>query len=268
MHKQTKIVWVVSDGTGRTAAQLIKAASYQFEDADIEYRIITEVTTHEKIQEIVGRVKRETGMIVYTIVSDSNRRLFHRLAVENHILVVDLFGPLIVTMQKFLQKVALEQPGLTQIINRDYYRMVDAVDFTIKHDDGKALSKVGDADIIILGPSRVGKTPLSVYLAYMGWKVANIPVISGRDPFDNIEINPSKVFCLVIEPGFLQKRRVDRIKKLGDPNISGYTEFKSIIEEIEYCKRLSLDGARWPMIDVSYRTIEDIAKEILQHLSV
>ena len=133
---------------------------YQFGATNIEYKIITEVTTEEKIAEAVDRVKNESGMIVYTIVSESNRRLLHRLMVENHILSVDLFGPIIATMQKFLQKVPLEQPGLTQKINRDYFRMVDAVDFTIKHDDGNTLASAGNADIILIGPSRVGKTPL------------------------------------------------------------------------------------------------------------
>jgi len=268
METQKKIVWIVSDGTGRTAMHLIRAASYQFGAANIEYRTVTEVTTEEKITEAVQRVKNESGMIVYTIVSESNRRLLHRLAVENHILSVDLFGPVIATMQKFLQKVPLEQPGLTQKINRDYFRMVDAVDFTIKHDDGNTLASAGDADIILIGPSRVGKTPLSVYLAYMGWKVANIPVIGGQLPAPLEGFNPLKVFCLVIDAAFLQRRRIDRIRKLGDPMISGYTDMKSINEEIDYCKKISENGKKWPLIDVTYRPIEDIAKELIQLVSI
>jgi regulator of PEP synthase PpsR (kinase-PPPase family) len=261
-------VWIVSDGTGRTALQLLKAASYQFADPDIEYRTVRDVLTEEQIFSFVERVRQESGMVVYTIVSETNRRLLHRLCNENHILAVDLFGPLISTLQKFLQKVPLEQPGLSQKINRDYFRMVDAVDFTIRHDDGKALGTIGDADIILIGPSRVGKTPLSVYLAYMGWKVANIPVITGQIPGAELESYPYKVFCLVIDPVFLQKRRIDRIRKLGNPRIEGYTELKSIQEEIEYCKKLCDDGKKWPLIDVSYRPIEDIAKEIIQLVSI
>ena len=268
METQKKIVWVVSDGTGRTAMQLLRAASYQFGATCIEYRTITEVTTEEKIVEVVERVKDESGMIVYTIVSDFNRRLLHRLALENHILTVDLFGPIISTMQKFLQKVPLEQPGLSQKINRDYFRMVDAVDFTIKHDDGNALASAVDADIVLIGPSRVGKTPLSVYLAYMGWKVANIPIIGDRIPAPLKEVNPLKLFCLIIDPVFLQRRRINRIRKLGDPMISGYTDMKSINDEIDFCKKISEDGKKWPLIDVTDRPIEDIAKEIIQLVSI
>jgi regulator of PEP synthase PpsR (kinase-PPPase family) len=265
---QNKIVWIVSDGTGRTATQLVKAASYQFENAHIEYRTIIDVTTEKQIEEIVERVKRESGMIVYTIVSKLHRRFLHRLSVENHIMSVDLFGPIVATLQKFLQKVPLEQPGLTQKINQNYYRMVDALDFSICHDDGKALESVDEADIVIIGPSRVGKTPLSVYLAYMGWKVANIPVIANSNPTKSLNLIPFKVFCLIIDPTFLQKRRIDRIKKLGDPKISGYTDLKSINEEIEYCREISQDGKKWPLIDVTYKPIEDIAKEIIQLVSL
>lgn len=268
MADQKKIVWIISDGTGRSAAQLIKAAAYQFNEADLEYRILKDVTSEEKIHEIIKRVKDETGMIVYTVVSKSNRRLLSRLAMENHILAVDLFGPLISTLQKFLEKVPLEMPGLTYMFNRDYFRMMDAVDFTVKHDDGAFLDDVDKADIILIGPSRVGKTPLAIYLAYTGWKVANIPIIKDNEPPDMIKHIPFKVICLITEPSMLQVRRIERIKKMGDPNITGYTDLKSINEEIEFCKRLSRDGKNWPLIDVSNRPIEDVAKEIIQLVSV
>jgi len=162
MNKQKKIVWVVSDGTGRTATQLIKAASYQFELSDIKYKIIKNVVNKKQIFGVIDRVKKETGMVVYTLVSKSNRRVIHRLCVENHILSVDFFGNLISTMEKFLQKVPLELPGLSYKINRDYFRMVDAVEFTVKHDDGASIQNIDNADIILVGPSRVGKTPLSI----------------------------------------------------------------------------------------------------------
>ncbi len=268
MEKQKKTVWIVSDGTGRTAVQVIKAASYQFTDLDADYRVVDNVTTKEQIFDLMEAVKKKSGMLVYTIVSKSNRRLLHRLAVENHILTVDLFGPIISTLQKFLEQVPVEVPGLSFKMNRDYFRMVEAVDFTIRHDDGRNIESVNRADIILLGPSRVGKTPLAVYLGYMGWKVANIPVIQGHGLPDLLERVPFKVFCLVIEPGLLQKRRIDRIQKLGGPEIAEYTDMKSISKEIEFCKVLTDNGKKWPLIDMSYRTVEDVAKDIIQLVSI
>jgi len=268
MEKQKKIVWIVSDGTGRTAAQVIQAASYQFTDLDIDYRVVDNVTRKEQIFDLIEMVKQKSGMIVYTIVSKSNRRLLNRLAVENHILTVDLFGPLISTLQKFLEQVPVEVPGLSYKMNRDYFRMVEAVDFTIKHDDGRNVESMNRADIVLVGPSRVGKTPLAVYLGYMGWKVANIPVIRGHSLPELLDQVPFKVFCLIIEPGLLQKRRIDRIQKLGDPKISGYTDIKSIGEEIEFCRLLAENGKKWPLIDMSYRTVEDVAKDIIQLVSI
>ncbi len=268
VEKQKKIVWIVSDGTGRTALQVIKAAFYQFTGLDVDYRIVDNVTTKEQIFDLMESVKQKSGMLVYTIVSKSNRRLLNRLAVENHILAVDLFGPLISILQKFLEQVPVEVPGLSYKMNRDYFRMVEAVDFTIKHDDGMNVESANRADIVIVGPSRVGKTPLAVYLGYMGWKVANIPVIQGHSLPGLLDHVPFKVFCLVIEPGLLQKRRIDRIQKLGDPEIAGYTDAKSISDEIEFCRVLADDGKKWPLIDMSYRTVEDVAKDIIQLVSI
>jgi len=267
MPDEKKILWVVSDGTGRTSLQAIKAALYQFGNVQIDLRVIGDVITEDRVVDIMERVKDESGMIVYTLVSETRRRLLHRLASENHILSVDLFGPLIATMEKFFRKIPLESPGLSYKHNRDYYRMVDAVDFTIKHDDGKSPSDIEEADIILIGPSRVGKTPLAVYLAYTGWKVANIPVIlqTPQAPLpETVDKAGARVFCLVIEPEKLKKRRVDRIRRLGDPKVDGYTEISSIIHELSYCRQLAGEGKKWPVIDVSNRTVEDVAKQIVQ----
>jgi regulator of PEP synthase PpsR (kinase-PPPase family) len=268
MEEQRKILWIVSDGTGRTVQQVIKAALYQFGDMDIEYKIVREVTTEEKIIDVIEQVKRESGMIVYTIVSEANRRLMDRLSVENHILSVDLLGPLLSTLQKFFQKVPIETPGLTFLRNRDYFRMVDAVDFTIKHDDGASISDIDKADIILVGPSRVGKTPLAIYLAYMGWKVANIPLIKGNPLPEVLDRIRLKVFCLIVEPEMLRMRRTERIKRLGDPEIKGYTERSIILQELQHCREVSEDGRKWALLDISHRTIEDQAKEIIRLVSL
>jgi regulator of PEP synthase PpsR (kinase-PPPase family) len=268
MATQKKIVWILSDGTGRTALDVLKAASYQFEDPELEFRTLSDVTSEEKAYLLIDRIRRESGMIVYTVVSDSLRRALHRLCVVHHILSVDLFGPLITTMQKFLEKVPLERPGLTYQFNRDYFRMVDAVDFTIKHDDGRSVDSLERADIILIGPSRVGKTPLAVYLGYMGWKVSNIPVVRGRELPALLNRLPQKVFSLTIDAFLLQRRRADRIRKMGDPHIEGYTDMEAINEELRYCRRLAGNGKKWPVIDMSYRPVEDIAKEIIQLVSL
>jgi regulator of PEP synthase PpsR (kinase-PPPase family) len=268
MESKKKILWVVSDGTGRTALEVLKAASYQFENPDFEYRTVGEVTSVDRVVDLIDRVKAESGMVVYTLVSGSLRRALHHLCVENHILCVDLFGPVITTLQKFLQKVPLESPGLSYKLNRDYFRMVDAIDFTITHDDGRMLDTADKADIILVGPSRVGKTPLSIYLGYLGWKVANLPVVKGRELPPFIDRCSGRVFCLVIQPTLLQRRRVDRVKKLGDPNIEGYVDLSSINEELEYSRRIADGGNRWPVLDMSFRPVEEIARQIIQLISI
>jgi regulator of PEP synthase PpsR (kinase-PPPase family) len=268
MEPQRRIVWVISDGTGRTAREVLRAASYQFEDSDLEYRLRGGVTSEAQIIELMDRIQEESGMVVYTIVSGDLRRVLHRLCMDRHLLAVDLFGPVITTLQKFLQKVPLESPGLSYTLNRDYFRMVDAVDFTIRHDDGTGMESAEQADIILIGPSRVGKTPLSVYLGYLGWKVSNIPIVRGTGLPDFLVRVSHKVFCLVIDPKLLQRRRIDRVRKLGDPRISGYTDLDSINEELSYCRRVARNGRKWPLLDMSFRTVEDIAREIIQLVSI
>jgi regulator of PEP synthase PpsR (kinase-PPPase family) len=268
METRKNILWVISDGTGRTALDVIRAASYQFEDSEIEYRTVGNITSEAQIRDLVDRIEAEPGMVVYTMVSKVLRRALYRFCVDHHILSVDLFGPLITTLQKFLQKVPLESPGLSYRFNRDYFRMVDAVDFTVRHDDGTGLETAERADIILIGPSRVGKTPLAVYLGYMGWKVSNIPIVKGREIPGFLNANPNKVFSLVIDPSLLQRRRRDRIRKLGDPNIEGYTDLKVINEELAYCRQLADEGRLWPILDMSYRPVEDIAAEIIKLVSI
>jgi regulator of PEP synthase PpsR (kinase-PPPase family) len=259
-------VWAVSDGTGRTAMAVVRAAIYQFSREEVDFRVAGNVTTGEQITDLVEKVRKESGMIVYTIVSSPLRRLLHRLTVENHILAVDLFGPLITTMEKFFETVPLETPGLSFKLNRDYYRMVDAVDFTIRHDDGRGVEDVEAADIVLIGPSRVGKTPLAVYLAYMGWKTANIPVLLGIPMPVALDRIRFKVFSLVVSADILRKRRIDRLRKISAPQIEGYTEIREIERELQYGRELSEHGRKWAIVDMSDRTVEDVSKEIVRLL--
>ncbi|MFW6180486.1 MAG: pyruvate, water dikinase regulatory protein [Spirochaetota bacterium] len=265
MSGKRPIVWVVSDGTGRTALQMIRAASYQFEGVDLDVRVVPEVTTSERITGFLDRAADEPGLVVFTVVSEEHRRLLKELAGRRGLVTVDLFDSLINGMQAFLKAPPLEVPGLSHRKNADYFRMIDAVDFTVKHDDGRMLETAGEADIVLVGPSRVGKTPLALYLANQGWKVANVPLVPGRPP-EGLE-GLERVVCILIEHNLLQRRRRERLRRLGNPLISGYTDVDSIKEELRYCSELA--GARgWPVLDGSYRPIEDIAHQVLKRLGL
>jgi regulator of PEP synthase PpsR (kinase-PPPase family) len=144
--------------------------------------------------------------------------------------------------------------------------MVDAVDFTIRHDDGRGVEDVEAADIVLIGPSRVGKTPLAVYLAYMGWKTANIPVLLGIPMPVALDRIRFKVFSLVVSADILRKRRIDRLRKISAPQIEGYTEIREIERELQYGRELSEHGRKWAIVDMSDRTVEDVSKEIVRLL--
>jgi hypothetical protein len=265
MSEKRPIVWVVSDGTGRTALQMIRAVAYQFEGVDLDVRVVPEVASAERITGFLDRAAGEPDLVVFTMVSEEHRRLLKEGAGRRGLVTVDLFDTLINGMQAFLKAPPLEIPGLSNQKNADYFRMIDAVDFTVKHDDGRMLETAGEADIVLVGPSRVGKTPLALYLANQGWKVANVPLVPGRPPagLDGLE----RVVCIVIEHNLLQRRRRERMRRLGNPLITGYTDVESIQEELRFCYKQA--GERgWPVLDASYRPNEDIAHQVLKRLGL
>lgn len=256
------IVWIASDGTGRTAVQIVRSVSYQFE-RELDFRVVSEVETEDAIVDLIERVDREPGLLVYTIVSESNRELLRTLAAHRGLRTVDLFEPLISQLQQWLRMEPLEIPGLSQLRNADYFRMIDAVDFTVKHDDGRMLETIGESDLVLTGPSRAGKTPLALYLANLGWKVANVP-LTGPDFQPPPELDKlEQVFCILTEPNLLQRRRRERVRRLGDPLIRGYSDIGSIRREIEACREAARSRG-WTVIDVSYRPVEDTAHRVLE----
>lgn len=265
MSGKRPVVWVVSDGTGRTALQMIRAVSYQFEGVEPDLRVAAEVTTPEAITGFLDRAAGDPGLVVFTLVSEEHRRLLQRLAGRRGLLTVDLFDSLIKGMQAYLNEPPLEIPGLSHQRNADYFRMIDAVDFTVKHDDGRMLETAGKADIVLVGPSRAGKTPLSLYLANLGWKVANVPLVPGHPPDELEGLNP--VVCLVIDRKLLQRRRRERMRRLGDPLITGYTDEDGIQEELRFCSEQAR-ARGWPVLDVSYRPIEDVAHQVLKRVGL
>jgi regulator of PEP synthase PpsR (kinase-PPPase family) len=258
-------IFIVSDGTGRTANQLIKAALTQFPETETEITLYPVVRDKNKILEIISEAENGHAMIAHTIVDNELRNYLESECNPLKITLVDLIGPLINRMSYIFSEKPSQDPGLFYQTNQEYFQRIDAVQFAFKHDDGARVEEIDKAEIILLGVSRTFKTPLSVYLAYNGFFVANIPIIKGIQPPSLKNIDPSKVFCLTTIPNELSVLRATRSEAFGG-YIKEYSDIEAIKEELIFANRYFSLHPEWKIINVTNKPIEEIASEILNIL--
>src|SRR5918996_5098652 len=207
-------IFVLSDGTGQTGKRVLEAALLQF-DLPVMIIRIPDVRTVEQLNEVVVAATHDRGMIVYTLVSVELRQAVHIASMERGVIAVDLLGGLLAKLQDFLRRSPWGRPGLLYQTDTGYYQRVDAMEYTVQHDDGQKLDDLDEADLVIVGPSRTSKTPVSFYLAYRGWKVANVPLILELDPPETLHgLDARKVVGLATDPERLALIRRERLKNM------------------------------------------------------
>lgn len=260
---QKFVIFSVSDATGGLASGLAFAALRQFKEvATIVQR--PRVSTTEMITRIVDEAKERQGMIVFTLVSPDLRLHLQKKAEESQVVAVDIMGPLMLEMAKYFKDSPSSEPGLQYQLTSEYLRRNEAVDFTVKHDDGLGLETLSEANIILLGISRTSKTPISIYLAFRGFKVANIPIVKGVPiPAKVWEVETKKLIGLTIAPQTLLELRKNRLEKMGKRFAESYATIESIREEATYARRLFSELGDVPLIDVTGKAIEEAATEVL-----
>lgn len=265
MEPEKKIIYLVGERTGETVSKLANAALSQFVLDNIRVRVFTMVEDTALILSILSRARREKALVAYTIVDPQNRDFLEREAAKREVETVDVLGGLIIKFALFLEQQPLRIPGKQHQVDANYYRRIEAIEFAVKHDDGKSPHTLHKADIVLIGLSRTGKTPLSSYLAQMGWKVANIPLFLDVSlPGELFNIDQIKVYGLIIEPDALARVRQERLKYLGLPGDARYADREKIVREIEWCRAFFQKHPQWPVVDVSARAIEEIAAKIIQ----
>lgn len=261
-----KKVYIVSDGTGETAAQMVKAAMVQFQ-ANQDVYISRHQNMREELQiKAVCEEASESGaLIVYTIVSPEIRTILADQAKALGVTCVDLIGPLLAGLAGHFGYEPKSIAGLLHNVNEAYFKRIDAMEYTISHDDGRDLSRLGEADLIILGISRTSKTPLSMYLSQQGWKVVNIPLIHGFEtPKEIYEIDQRKVICLTIDPENLTTIRRNRLSRLGQSRGGEYADPEKVNEEIAYADEIFKKNRKWAVFNVTGKALEETAAEIIR----
>jgi [pyruvate, water dikinase]-phosphate phosphotransferase / [pyruvate, water dikinase] kinase len=261
-HSHDLWIFVLSDGSGQTGKRVLEAALLQFDRIAMVVRI-PYVATMAEVSEVVAEAVRRGGMIVYTLVAMDLRQALHMAATEHGVITVDLLGGLLSKLQDFFQRTPWGRPGLLQQSDAGYVERVDAMEFTVRHDDGRVVEDLSDAEVVLVGASRTSKTPVSFYLAYRGWKVANVPLILGVEPPEALRRrDPRAVVGFTIDPERLAVIRRARLRHLQAGEGSAYADPTHIREELRYCLDLCR-AYHWPVIDVTGKAVEETANEVI-----
>ena len=254
---------IVSDGTGQTARHALDAALTQFIGIEINIVYHQAVRSKLQVEKAVFEAKKNKAIIVHTLVKQEIRNILIREARNKDIETIDLMGPLLSRLSFHFSNSPSEKPGLFRSLNPEYFKRIDTMQFAFNHDDGLRTHELHKAEIILLGVSRTFKTPLSIYLAFKGWFVANIPIVFGINPPANLlNIPPEKIFCLTTTPHNLSALRKFREEYLGKQT-GDYASFDFVKREIAYANNYFSRQPKWSKIKVTSKPIEEIASEIL-----
>ena len=263
-----KLLYIISDGTGETAEKLLRAALKQFKGYLVHVIPFPHVTKTEQLYSILEQAARTDAMVVSTLVSADIRTKLEEIAAQLRIRHTDVIGTLLGQLSIFLRAQPQGVPNQMHQVNDEYFRRIEAVEFTVRGDDGKNPKMLSDADIILLGVSRTSKTPLSVFLAHKGYKVCNIPIVLNQTlPSSLFEIDERRVFALTIDAEVLQKIRKQRLKTMRVHAKSTYSNMDYILEELEWADDLYRSNPLWPVIDVTQKAVEETAAVVLNVLS-
>lgn len=262
-HRVARQIVIVSDATGRTAEMVVRAALVQFQGADVQIHLRPHVRTAESVRTAVQAAAKVRGLIVHTLVSPELRNLLLSEGRARDVPTIDLLGPLLLRLEDLLQLQPMAKPGLFREMDEEYRRRFEIVEFAVKHDDGQDPRGLQQADVVLVGVSRTSKTPLSIFLAGRGLRVANVPVVHQLPlPEELARVDPRKVVGLSIKPERLLELRRARLHQMETPPKFPYADPRHIWEELEYAQGL-FHRAGWPVVDVTDKSIEEVAAEVL-----
>ena len=261
-------VFVVSGGAGSSGVEVANTMLAQFPESRAEVVTLANVREAAQIEQAVLRAKEARGIIVYTLVDGRLGQAMSDLARRHGVTAIDLAGPLLEALTRELGVAPLGRPGLYRHLHREYFQRVAAMEYTMAHDDGCNPETWREADLVLLGISRTGKTPLSIYLSVLGWKVANYPIVPGIPvPETLFALDRARVMGLTISEERLLLFRRQRSSTLGLDRPTSYIDPSRVAEELSYAEALFRRG-RFEVIDVTDKTVEASANELILRLGL
>ncbi|HEY3370455.1 MAG TPA: pyruvate, water dikinase regulatory protein [Prolixibacteraceae bacterium] len=265
--KQMGPIYIVSGGKGLAGNNMVHSLLIQYPNNNVPVIIVPDQHEEKQLLEVVERAKLEDALITHTLVNRGLRKYLREICEARGVKHIDFMGEMADYLDEKLQIPSLQSPGLYREINQQYFDRIEAIEFTLNHDDGLQPEKLHKAEIILTGVSRSGKTPLSVYLAMYGWKVANIPLVNGIDPPKELfEVDPRRVFGLSISSGQLISHRMKRLRSIDNTDNTRYVDEKLVAMELRNANFVFEKG-EFTVINISNKPVETSANEILNILA-
>lgn len=259
---------LVSDSTGETVCSVARAAIVQFEGIDAEEHVWSLIRTRTQVERVLAGIEDHPGVVMYTIVEKELRDLLTNACAKLNVPCIPVLSRVIADLSAYLNMNISPQPGRQYELDENYFSRVEAINFTLAHDDGQSTRDVDEADIILVGVSRTSKSPTCVYLAYRGYRAANIPfVINCPLPANLFTMKKPLIVGLTLSSERLVQIRKNRLLALHEEKETDYVDIDAVKEEIAIARRLFLKHG-WPVIDVTRRSVEETAATIIQYYQV
>ncbi|MBN2805160.1 MAG: kinase/pyrophosphorylase [Prolixibacteraceae bacterium] len=266
-NARNPVIFIVSGASGLTNHSMVNSLLVQYPNNNIHLEIVPNILTTEHVEEVVRQAVAENAVITHTLVVAEIRQALIEACRAKGVREIDFMGPLADYLEKDLGLKSISEPGLFRKKHSQYFQRIDAIEFTLNHDDGLLPERLHEADIVLTGVSRVGKTPLSVYMSMLGWKVANVPLVNGIEPPKELfEIDPLRVFGLKISPVQLISHRAKRLRGLNDESNTVYTDQRAVNDELRHASRVFEKGG-FTIINITNKPIETSSNEIIEILS-
>ncbi len=259
-------IYLISDSTGETLDRIFLALKAQFKNIDYKVHSYSFTRTENQISKILEMARKtENSIILYTIVDNSLAKFLANQSEDKGLPCFGVLGNLILSFSKLLNQKASHEPSGQHVLNEEYYQRIEAIQFTMNHDDGNLAKEAGKSDIVLLGVSRTSKTPTSIYLANKGYKTSNIPLIDENSIPKILQENP-KIACVIglnTEAERLVDIRKNRMNSLKETDNKRYTNIENIKKEIDTAKK-TFKKYGWPSIDVTRKSVEETAASVIK----
>ena len=264
-HKDRNIFYVhlISDATGETVQRAFAASMAQFPSIIPIIKQWTYINSLVKINDVLNEIKKEPGLILFSIVNDENKRKLEKLCKKEGLLYVSVLDPILDMLKNVLSLSHTGSSGSQYKLDDEYYSRIEALDYTMQHDDGNNIETFYKADIILIGLSRTSKTPTSIFLANKGYKVGNFPIVLNKDIPNVLDVlEGPKLIGLTKDPRYLSRIRQTRLESIGDFSGNNYSDIDNVRKEVSYARKL-FDARNWSVIDVTRRSIEETSASII-----
>lgn len=259
-------IYLLSDSTGETLDRIFLAIKSQFSNFDYEKKEFVFVRTEQQINKILGECeKKDHVIILYTVVETKLAKYLSQICEKKKIPCFGILGNLILNFSKLLNQKATHTPSAQHVLDEDYYKRIEAIQFTMSHDDGMRTDDIKNADIVLLGVSRTSKTPTSIYLANRGYKTLNIPLVGNQEIPNYLKEQYDKacIIGLIVEATRLSDIRTNRLEIMKEINIPNYSSLEFVQKELDDSKKL-FKKYNWPFIDVTRKSVEETAASVIR----